>query len=89
MGWLPPHAATLRVVDLPFRQTVRLLFGSGELGLIKIRHQSGRLVYAPPEAAEVALNEALSVALGRWALGLEPSGNLVVVTTPAARDRVR
>ena len=26
---LPPLAATLRVVDLPFRQTVRLLFGSG------------------------------------------------------------
>ena len=53
-----------------------------ELGLIKIRHGGGRLVYAPPEAAEIALNEVLSVALGRWALGLEPSGNLVVVTTP-------
>jgi transcriptional regulator of arginine metabolism len=53
-----------------------------ELGLIKIRHASGRLVYAPPRAAEAGLNEALSVALGRWALGIEPSGNLVVVTTP-------
>jgi transcriptional regulator of arginine metabolism len=53
-----------------------------ELGLIKIRHGSGRLVYAPPRAAEAGMNEALSVALGRWALAIEPSGNLVVVTTP-------
>jgi transcriptional regulator of arginine metabolism len=28
------------------------------------------------------MNEALSVAFGRWALAVEPSGNLVVVTTP-------
>jgi transcriptional regulator of arginine metabolism len=53
-----------------------------ELGLIKIRHESGRLVYAPPRAAEAGLNEGVSVALGRWALAIEPSGNLVVVTTP-------
>jgi transcriptional regulator of arginine metabolism len=53
-----------------------------ELGLIKIRHASGRLVYAPPEAAEAGMNETLSVALGRWALSLEPSGNLVVVLAP-------
>jgi transcriptional regulator of arginine metabolism len=53
-----------------------------ELGLIKIRHESGRLVYAPPRAAEAGMNEAVSVALGRWALAIEPSGNLVVVTTP-------
>ena len=53
-----------------------------ELGLIKIRHDSGRLVYAPPRAAEAGMNEALSVAFGRWALAVEPSGNLVVVTTP-------
>jgi transcriptional regulator of arginine metabolism len=53
-----------------------------ELGLIKVRHESGRLVYAPPSAANAALNEAVSVALARWALGIEASGNLVVVTTP-------
>jgi transcriptional regulator of arginine metabolism len=53
-----------------------------ELGLIKIRHETGRLVYAPPEAAEAALGEAVSVALARWAMDIEPSGNLVVVTTP-------
>jgi len=53
-----------------------------ELGLIKIRHESGRLVYAPPRAAEAGFSDALAVALGRWALAIEPSGNLVVVTTP-------
>jgi transcriptional regulator of arginine metabolism len=52
-----------------------------ELGLIKVRHESGRLVYAFPEDV-AGYNEDLSEALQRWALNLEPSGNLVVVTTP-------
>jgi transcriptional regulator of arginine metabolism len=51
-----------------------------ELGLVKVRHASGRLVYAFPEDAGVA--EEIADALGRWALTLEASGNLVVVTTP-------
>jgi transcriptional regulator of arginine metabolism len=51
-----------------------------ELGLVKVRHASGRLVYAFPEDAGVA--EEVAAALGRWALSLEASGNLVVVTTP-------
>ena len=51
-----------------------------ELGLIKVRHASGRLVYAFPE--EGGFSEELSDALKRWALTVEPSGNLVVVTTP-------
>ena len=51
-----------------------------ELGLIKVRHESGRLVYAFPEDA--GFSEALSDALIRWAISVEPSGNLVVVTTP-------
>jgi|SRR2546425_1500350 len=51
-----------------------------EVGLIKVRHESGRLVYAFPEDA--GFSEALSDALTRWALTVEPSGNLVVVTTP-------
>jgi transcriptional regulator of arginine metabolism len=53
-----------------------------ELGLIKIRNDEGHLVYAPPEAAEVPLVDALSAAVARWALSFEASGNLVVVTTP-------
>jgi transcriptional regulator of arginine metabolism len=51
-----------------------------DLGLQKIRHESGRLVYAFPE--DGAFNEDVSEALSRWALTVEPSGNLVVVTTP-------
>jgi transcriptional regulator of arginine metabolism len=53
-----------------------------ELGLVKVRGTDGRLVYAPPEAAEAERVDAISVAFARWALGVEPSGNLVVVTTP-------
>jgi transcriptional regulator of arginine metabolism len=51
-----------------------------ELGLIKVRHASGRLVYAFPE--DGAYSEELSDALTRWALTVEASGNLVVMTTP-------
>ena len=52
-----------------------------ELGLIKVRHPSGRLVYAFPEDA-AGYDEDLADALTRWALTLEPSANLVVVLTP-------
>ena len=51
-----------------------------ELGLQKVRHESGRLVYAFPE--ESGYSEDLTEALARWALTIEPSGNLVVITTP-------
>lgn len=52
-----------------------------ELGLLKVRHESGRLVYAHPDDS-AGYSEELSDALSRWALTLEPSGNLVVVLTP-------
>ena len=52
-----------------------------ELGLIKVRDASRRLVYAFPEDV-AGYNEDLRDALTRWALTLEPSGNLVVVVTP-------
>lgn len=52
-----------------------------ELGLIKVRHESGRLIYAFPEDT-AGYSEELSDALTRWALTLEASGNLVVVVTP-------
>ena len=51
-----------------------------ELGLIKVRHANGRLVYAYPEESGFA--QEVSDAVARWALTVEPSGNLVVVTTP-------
>ena len=53
-----------------------------ELGLIKVRDSRGRLVYAPPEAAEAELVDAITSAFARWALDVEASGNLVVVLTP-------
>ena len=52
-----------------------------ELGLVKARHSSGRLVYAHPEDAS-GFDQDVADALSRWALTVEPSGNLVVVTTP-------
>ena len=52
-----------------------------ELGLVKVRHESGRLVYAHPDDS-AGYSEELSDALSRWALTFEPSGNLVVVLTP-------
>ena len=52
-----------------------------ELGLVKVRHESGRLVYAFPEDV-AGYDEDLTDALSRWALTLEASGNLVVVATP-------
>ena len=52
-----------------------------ELGLLKVRHASGRLVYAFPEDAS-GFDQDVADALSRWALTAEPSGNLVVVTTP-------
>ena len=51
-----------------------------ELGLIKVRVAGGRLVYAFPE--DGGYSEELSEALTRWTLTVEPSGNLVVLTTP-------
>jgi transcriptional regulator of arginine metabolism len=54
-----------------------------ELGLIKVRGEDGRLVYAPPEAADAERVDAVVVAFARWALSVEASGNLVVVVTPS------
>jgi transcriptional regulator of arginine metabolism len=53
-----------------------------ELGLVKVRHASGRLVYAFPEDA-TGFDPDVADALSRWALTVEPSGSLVVVTTPS------
>jgi transcriptional regulator of arginine metabolism len=53
-----------------------------ELGLIKVRGPAGRLVYAPPEAADAERADAIAVAFARWAISVESSGNMVVVLTP-------
>lgn len=70
------HAAGHDVVQTTVSRDIH------ELGLIKVRDSSGRLVYAPPEAAEAERADAIAVAFARWALDVEPSGNLVVVITP-------
>ncbi|HEX9415937.1 MAG TPA: hypothetical protein VF895_04455 [Gaiellaceae bacterium] len=54
-----------------------------ELGLVKVRAESGRLVYAPPEAADPGRLDRLAAELRRDALSIESSGNLVLVTTPS------
>jgi transcriptional regulator of arginine metabolism len=51
-----------------------------ELGLVKVRDATGRLVYALPEDARP---REIGAGLRRMALGIESSGNLVLVTTPS------
>ena len=70
------HAAGHDVVQTTVSRDIH------ELGLIKVRNAGGRLVYAPPEAAEAERADAIAVAFARWAIDVEPSGNLVVVLTP-------
>jgi len=70
------HAAGHDVVQTTVSRDIH------ELGLIKIRDANGRLIYAPPEAAEAERADAIAVAFARWAIGVEPSANLVVVVTP-------
>ena len=54
-----------------------------ELGLVKVRAPSGRLVYAPPGTTDGDRLRALGAAMRRYALTVEPAGALVVVTTPS------
>ena len=53
-----------------------------QLGLVKVRDEEGRLVYALPGAADLDRLSELVAALRRWALRLTASGNLVVVQAP-------
>jgi transcriptional regulator of arginine metabolism len=53
-----------------------------ELGLVKVRDASGRLVYAEPGTPSAERRRALTAALERWALACESNGHVVVVRTP-------
>lgn len=53
-----------------------------QLGLVKVRSEAGRLVYALPGAADLTRLSELTAALRRWVAGLETSGNLVLLQTP-------
>lgn len=54
-----------------------------ELGLVKVRAPSGRLVYASPGASDADRLKAIGAAMRRYAVGVESAGPLVVVTTPS------
>ena len=54
-----------------------------DLGLVKVRAPSGRLVYAPPGTTDADRLRALGAAMRRYATRVEPAGTLVVVTTPS------
>ncbi len=53
-----------------------------QLGLVKVRGDDGRLVYAHPGASDLDRLSELAAALRRWVVALEPAGNLVVLKTP-------
>ncbi len=54
-----------------------------DLGLVKVRAPSGRLVYAPPGTSDSDRLRALGAAMRRYAVSLEAAGTLVVVSTPS------
>ena len=55
-----------------------------ELGLVKVRAPSGRLIYAAPGTGDADRLRAIGAAMRRYATGVEAaSGGLVVVTTPS------
>ncbi len=55
-----------------------------ELGLVKVRAPSGRLVYAPPGTSDADRRRALGAALRRYALSVDASSSgLIVLVTPS------
>ena len=54
-----------------------------QLGLVKVRNEAGRLVYALPRQEDLTRLSELTAALRRWTVSLTPTGNLVVVVTPS------
>jgi transcriptional regulator of arginine metabolism len=54
-----------------------------ELGLAKVRAPSGRLVYAAPGTSDADRMKAIAAAMRRYAVAIEATASLVVVTTPS------
>ena len=75
-------AAALRETGFPVVQTT-VSRDIADLGLVKVRAPSGRLVYAPPGTSDTDRLRALGAAMRRYAIGAEAAGNLVVVATPS------
>ncbi len=53
-----------------------------QLGLVKVRSESGRLVYALPGAADLRKLDELASALRNFMGETTPSGSLLVIKTP-------
>jgi transcriptional regulator of arginine metabolism len=53
-----------------------------QLGLVKVRNGNGKLAYALPGAADLRRIEELAAAMRRWATGMTPAGQLLIITTP-------
>ena len=53
-----------------------------ELGLVKVRAPSGRLVYSTPGGEDADRRHAIGIAMRRYATGVERAGPLVGLTTP-------
>jgi transcriptional regulator of arginine metabolism len=75
-------AAALRETGFDVVQTT-VSRDIAELGLVKVRAPSGRLVYAPPGTTDADRLRALGSAMRRYAIGIEAAGPLVVITTPS------
>lgn len=75
-------AAALRDVGFDVVQTT-VSRDIADVGLIKVRAPSGRLVYASPGGTDGDRLRALGSAMRRYAITVEAAGALVVVTTPS------
>ncbi len=75
-------AEALRSEGFPTVQTT-VSRDIAQLGLVKVRNAEGRLVYALPGAEDLDRLDELTTALRRWVLSLEPTGQLLVIKTPA------
>jgi transcriptional regulator of arginine metabolism len=53
-----------------------------QLGLVKVRSETGRLVYALPGAADLRRLDDLTTALRRYMGHTAPSGSILVIETP-------
>jgi len=75
-------AAALRETGFEVVQTT-VSRDIADLGLVKVRAPSGRLVYAPPGTTDTDRLRALAAAMRRYAIGSEAAGTMVVLTTPS------
>ncbi len=54
-----------------------------ELGLVKVRGEGQRMIYATPGSKDGDRMRVLARALRRWASAIRDSGNLALIVTPA------